>query len=69
METKRWFSESEAAEYTGVPKNTLRKERYARKIRYGVRKNGRSIIYDRKDLDEYILNQNKFYKAAPADNY
>lgn len=64
---KEWFNEREAAVYTGVSVETLKRMRYGGKIRYGVKHDGRGVTYRRSDLDRAMENLHRFYDELPAD--
>mgnify|MGYP000924845406 CR=1 FL=1 len=65
--TKEWYSEREAAIYTGVSVETLKRMRNAGSVRYGVRRNGRGITYRRGDLDRVMEREFQFNEALPVD--
>ncbi len=65
---KSWFSENEAAVYCGVSLSELRRFRNAGRVRYGVKKGGRSITYSMTDLDAFMASNFSFYEAVPLDN-
>ncbi len=64
---KEWFNEREASIYTGISVDTLKKMRYAGKVRYGVKSDGRSVTYRRADLDQAMESNYSFYEALPID--
>lgn len=64
---KEWYSEQEAAIYTGVSTETLKRMRYAGVVRYGVRRDGRGITYRRGDLDRAMEREFVFNEALPVD--
>lgn len=65
--SKEWYNESEAAVYTGVSVETLKRMRYAGVVRYGVRMGGRGITYRRADLDRAMEREFQFNEALPED--
>ncbi|PNE26278.1 hypothetical protein BHU11_07930 [Tannerella sp. oral taxon 808] len=65
--TKEWYSEREAAVYTGVSVETLKRMRAAGVVRYGVRRAGRGITYRRGDLDRAMEREFQFNEALPVD--
>ena len=65
--TKEWYSEREAAIYTGVSVETLKRMRQAGVVRYGVRMGGRGITYRRADLDRAMEREFQFNEALPED--
>lgn len=64
---KEWYSEREAAVYTGVSVETLKRMRNAGVVRYGVRREGRGITYRRGDLDRAMEREFQFNEALPVD--
>ena len=64
---KEWFSEREASTYTGISVEALKKMRYAGKVRYGIKSDGRSVTYRRVDLDKAMEANYTFYDALPVD--
>ena len=64
---KEWYSEREAAVYTGVSVDTLKRMRNAGVVRYGVRREGRGITYRRGDLDRAMEREFLFNEALPVD--
>ena len=64
---KEWFSEREASTYTGMSVEALKKMRYAGKVRYGIKSDGRSVTYRRIDLDKAMEANYTFYDALPVD--
>lgn len=64
---KAWFSEDEAAVYTGLSISELRRFRNDGRVRYGVKKGGKKILYNIDDLDKFIRSNFSFYEAVPLD--
>lgn len=64
---KEWYSEREAAVYTGVSVDTLKRMRNAGVVRYGVRREGRGITYRRGDLDRAMEREFRFADPLPVD--
>jgi hypothetical protein len=65
---KTWFNELEAVAYTGISLSEIRRFRNEGRIRYGVKKGGKSILYSAQDLDNAIKNNFAFYEAVPLDH-
>jgi hypothetical protein len=62
MIQKRYLSEKETAEYTGLAVQTLRNDRFNRRgLPYS--KKGRRVLYDLKDLDSYMQKHKISHEA------
>ena len=59
---KIWLSEKEAADYTSLSYQTIKKERLEGNISY--RAYGRKIIYNRIDLDKFIERSTYLTKST-----
>ncbi|WP_080902929.1 helix-turn-helix domain-containing protein [Parabacteroides sp. Marseille-P3160] len=67
LTVKEWFSEREAATYTGMSVKALQRLRYNGRVTFGVKRDGRSITYRKRDLDVLMEKNFRFYAASPID--
>jgi len=54
METKRYLRTKEAATYLGISSSVLNKDRVTKMIGIPFTRIGRTILYDRKELDQWL---------------
>lgn len=57
METKRYLRTKEAATYLGISSSVLNKDRVTKMIGIPFTRVGRTILYDRKELDQWLKEQ------------
>ena len=54
-DVRRWLSTKDAAAYLGVAVSTLANDRCSRLLGLPFSRVGRRILYDRRELDAYLL--------------
>ena len=54
-DVRRWLSTKDAAAYLGVAPSTLANDRVTRLLGLPFSRMGRHILYDRRELDAYLL--------------
>lgn len=54
-DVRRWLSTADAAQYLGVAESTLCNDRCSRLLGIPFAKLGRRVLYDRRELDAYLL--------------
>jgi excisionase family DNA binding protein len=57
MEAKRYLRTKEAAAYIGISTSVLNKDRVTKLIGIPFKRIGRTILYDRKELDIWLEGQ------------